>query len=117
LTDHRFHNSGVGWNPDTHEFDDEGRYNVTRATDHKGHFKTPTLRDVAKHPPYMHDGSMPSLFSVLEHYNAGGSANPGLSPEIQPLALSMQEMEAVVLFLESLNGPGSVDQGPAYFPQ
>jgi len=117
LTDHRFHNSGVGWNPDTHEFDDEGRYNVTRATDHKGHFKTPTLRDVAKHPPYMHDGSMPSLFSVLEHYNAGGSANPGLSPEIQPLALSMQEMEAVVLFLESLNGPGPGDQGPAYFPQ
>ena len=37
-----------------------------------GQFKTPTLRNVAKTAPYMHDGSLETLDDVVKFYNNGG---------------------------------------------
>jgi len=101
FTDESYHNLGVGMdraNPDL------GRFTVTKREEHRGAFKTPTLRDVAGRPPYMHDGSEESLASVIALYNRGGIPNQWLSGEIKPLGLSAAEQADLVAFLESLTG-------------
>jgi cytochrome c peroxidase len=104
FTDNRFHNVGVGWDPAAKTFKDEGRFGIThQAADH-GAFKTPTLRDVVLHPPYMHDGSFATLRQVVEHYNKGGEANPWLDPKVQPLHLTDQDVDDLVALMESLTG-------------
>lgn len=117
FADSRFHNTGIGWDTRTETFTDEGRYDVTGEDAHRGHFKAPTLREVAKHPPYMHDGSLATLQAVVAHYNTGGTPNPSLSPELKPLNLTEKEQQALVAFLDSLNGEGVYDAGPPSFPQ
>lgn len=67
-------------------------------------FKVPTLRDVARRMPYMHDGSVPTLDMVVVLYNAGGIDRPGRSPLIRRLELSAQDRRDLVEFLETLTG-------------
>ncbi|HWB82813.1 MAG TPA: cytochrome c peroxidase [Bryobacteraceae bacterium] len=98
LTDERFHNTGVG------NGDDPGRAAVTGREEDRGAFKTPGLRDVARTPPYMHDGSLATLNDVIDFYNKGGHSNPQLDSEIRPLHLTAEEEAALVAFLEALNG-------------
>ena len=99
------------------QFSDEGRFVVTKSESDSGAFKTPTLRDVTKHPPYLHDGSESSLREVVELYNRGGNKNPYLEVKMEPLRLSPAEVDAIVAFLESLEGQGDQDKAPAAFPQ
>lgn len=117
FTDNRFHNIGVGWNPVTKTFADAGRYEVTNDKADMGAFKTPTLRDVSKRAPYMHDGSTQTLREAVEHYNKGGTNNPWLSPKISPLGLTQDEMAALVSFLEALDGDVPTETAPVAFPQ
>jgi cytochrome c peroxidase len=70
----------------------------------RGDFKTPTLRDVARTAPYMHDGSMATLDDVVEFYDGGGRVNPSLDPEIRPLRLTADERQQLVSFLRALSG-------------
>lgn len=56
---------------------DLGRYTVTKKEADKGAFKTPTLRDVARHPPYMHDGSMKTLEDVVGFTTKADTRTPG----------------------------------------
>jgi len=101
FTDESYHNIGVGMDaPDP----DLGRYTVTKREEHRGAFKTPTLRDLTKRPPYFHDGSAASLHDVVEHYDKGGTPNPWLSGEIKPLNLTREEIADLVRFLEVLTG-------------
>ena len=67
-------------------------------------FKTPTLREIARTAPYMHDGSMATLEEVVDHYDRGGSADQALSEEIRPLTLTADDKRALVAFLRSLSG-------------
>lgn len=101
FTDESYHNLGVGMD---REKPDLGRHTVTKREEHHGAFKTPTLRDVTKHPPYMHDGSVTSLAEVVALYDRGGVPNPWLSGEIKPLGLSAAEQADLVAFMESLTG-------------
>lgn len=117
FTDNRFHNLGVGWDPKTCTFADEGRAVITKATMDMGAFKTPTLRDVTKHAPYMHDGSVATLREVVELYNRGGNSNPYLDPKMKPLKLTNDEVDALVAFMEALDGEGYQDTPPGAFPQ
>jgi cytochrome c peroxidase len=126
FTDTMFHNIGIGWNPETQSFSDEGRYAVTKgapgtgAVDgDRGAFKTPTLRDVARHPPYMHDGSIATLREVVEYYNRGGNKNPNLDPKMPKgtLGLTPAEVDALVAMMEALDGEGYADMPPSTFPQ
>ena len=117
FTDSLFHNIGVGWDPRTKTFKDEGRFVVTKNPADRGAFKTPTLREVTKHAPYMHDGSVATLREVVEFYNRGGAKNPTLSPRIKPLGLTDAEIDGLVAFLESLEGEGYQDTAPTSFPQ
>jgi len=102
LTDERFHNTGVGYK--NGRFSDEGRFVVTEKEEDRGAFKTPTLRDAALTPPYMHDGSLATLDDVVDSYDDGGIPNPNLDSEISRLNLSDDEKAALVAFLEALNG-------------
>jgi cytochrome c peroxidase len=117
FTDSKFHNLGIGWDAATKQFSDEGRFVVTKNEADRGAFKTPTLRDVTKHPPFLHDGSVASLREVVELYNRGGRKNPYLDVKMEPLGLTPSEIDAIVAFLHTLEGEGYQDKAPAAFPQ
>jgi cytochrome c peroxidase len=117
FTDGKFHNLGVGWNEVTRAFTDAGRHGVTKQEVDLGAFKTPTLRDVSRHAPYMHDGSVRTLREVVELYDRGGTRNPWLSAKIFPLGLTDHEIDALVAFLKSLDSDLPVETPPAAFPR
>ncbi|MRI53180.1 tryptophan tryptophylquinone biosynthesis enzyme MauG [Methylobacterium sp. DB1607] len=77
-------------------------------------FKTPTLRNVARRPPYMHDGSLTTLSEVIDLYDRGGIERPSRSRDIRPLHLSAREKADLIAFMESLSDAGA--EGPAYQP-
>ena len=98
FSDGRFHNLGVM--PTDPAKPDSGRYVITKDEDDIGAFKTPTIRDVALRPPYMHNGSEKTLEDVVDLYNKGGrTKDPNLSPLIVPLGLSKNEKKALVAFM------------------
>jgi cytochrome c peroxidase len=117
FTDSKFWNEGIGWQPQLMQFTDEGRFLVTGDRSDHGAFKTPGLRDVGRHPPYMHDGSLPTLKSVVNFYNLGGNANPYKTRRLVPLGLTPDEVDAIVAFLRTLEGEGYQDTAPTHFPQ
>jgi cytochrome c peroxidase len=106
FTDEAYRNTGVGMDRAS---PDLGRYLVTQEDPDRGAFKTPTLRDVARRGPYMHDGSLSSLRDVVAFYVRGGGRNPWLSPEIRPVALAEHERDDLVAFLQALTGEIAAD--------
>jgi cytochrome c peroxidase len=97
FTDNAFHNIGIGMdkpNPD------EGRKAVVNLEGNMGRFKTPTLREIARTAPYMHDGSLKTLEEVVEHYAKGGIDNPYLSEDIFKLRLTEQDKKDLVTFMK-----------------
>jgi cytochrome c peroxidase len=115
FTSNAYHNLGVGTdkpNPD------EGRFAVTKNPADWGAFKTPTLREIARTAPYMHDGSLATLEDVVEFYDKGGIPNKNLDKTMKPLKLTAQEKSDLVAFLKALNGEGWQSiKAPAKFPQ
>jgi cytochrome c peroxidase len=138
FTDNRFHNVGVGINDiqsdvpalageflkakatlaevDVKVLGDKrtselGRFAISRDFEGLGAFKTPTLRNTAVTPPYMHDGSLKTLKDVIVHYNNGGvtkendPVNDFLSGGIRPLNLTEAEIDDLVSFMEALTSP------------
>jgi cytochrome c peroxidase len=118
FSDGHFYNLGVGWRAADGTFADEGRRAVTGAPEDTGKFKVPGLRDVAKRPPYMHDGSLRTLRDVVEFYNRSGIPNPWQTQRLRrPFDLSSEEIDALVAFLQTLDGEGFADPGPKLFPR
>ena len=136
LSDHQFHNTGVPprdpARPDrgralgsvrlrADEFNCLGRYSdappeacqelrFMSAQDDpqmEGAFRTPSLRNVALRPPYMHAGQFASLEAVLAHYRRAPAAALGRSELALngPQRLSDREAQAIVAFLGTLSGP------------
>jgi cytochrome c peroxidase len=105
FTDDSFHDIGT-------ETDDEGRGKLFEGVTPLRHaFKTPTLRNVDRRGPYMHNGSERMLSDVVELYDAGGRVKrPSLSEEIRPLALADDEKRDLLAFLATLT---SDDPAPA----
>ena len=115
FTDEGYRNIGVGMDKAD---PDLGRYTVTKDEADKGAFKTPTLRDVARRGPYMHDGSEKTLADVVAFYDRGGVKNPWLSQDIKPLGLSKEEQTDLVAFLHALTGEIDPEVGqPPVLPQ
>jgi cytochrome c peroxidase len=101
FSDERFHNTGVAWRDE--RLLDEGRFAVSGKAGDRGAFKTPTLREIARTAPYMHDGTLGTLRDVVDYYDSGGNRNPDLDAELRPLRLTGAEKAALISFLESLN--------------
>jgi cytochrome c peroxidase len=102
FTDMQFHNTGVAYDPVRRTFKDNGRSDITHSPGDTGKFRTPSLRNAALTAPYFHDGSAPTLMDVIDFYNKGGRANPGLDMLMVPLHLTAAEKRDLVAFLESL---------------
>ncbi len=102
FSDEHFHNTGVASRDG--KLLDPGRFAVTGEEKDRGAFKTPSLREIARTPPYMHNGSLASLGQIIQFYNRGGNPNPWLDSEIHPLHLTTQEEKALIAFLQSLSG-------------
>lgn len=111
LTDGKFHNVGAGMNAEG-ELTDLGRFEQTRKETDRGAFRTPSLRNVAKTAPYMHDGKLQTLREVIDFYVGGGNSNPQLDKEIKPLRLSARDRGDLEAFLESLTGELPPNSGP-----
>lgn len=79
-----------------------GRFLVTKNQADIGAFKSETLRNIGVTAPYMHDGSLASLWDVMDHYNKGGVPNPFLDGGMQRLGLSEAEIDDMVAFLFTL---------------
>ncbi|GKS59544.1 cytochrome-c peroxidase [Nitrospira sp.] len=115
FSDEKFHNLGIGWDTNTVDL---GRYLETKNVEDLSAFKTPTLREIARTAPYMHDGRFGTLQDVVEFYNGGGIKNPHLDNTVIPLNLTEDEKQALVAFLVSLNGEGWQHvTAPTEFPQ
>jgi cytochrome c peroxidase len=99
FTDEGFHNTGIAWRDGA--LQDPGRAAITGKAYHQGAFKTPTLREVARRGPYMHDGSLATLEDVIDFYDRGGNPNPYLDENIVPLHLSDAEKKALLAFLRT----------------
>jgi cytochrome c peroxidase len=93
FTDNAFHNIGL-------DSPDEGRKAISKLAGDHGAMKTPTLREIAKTAPYMHNGSLKTLEEVVAHYNKGGNNNPFQDEELFPLKLTEQEQADLVTFLK-----------------
>lgn len=97
FTDFGFHDIGL---PD----DDRGRGAKLALPSMQHAFKTPTLRDVVRRAPYMHDGSVPTLAAVVAHYDSGFVKRPSLSQSVRRLNLSERDVADLVAFMEALTG-------------
>ncbi|PHR88208.1 MAG: cytochrome-c peroxidase [Leeuwenhoekiella sp.] len=115
FSDNQYHNDGqVLFGTKDEDF---GRFIVTGDTADIGKFRTPTLREVARTGPWMHHGHFPSLRDVVEFYNLGNpqvvqkkyrgtprdSLIPKVSPILQKLNLSREEMDALEAFMRTLS--------------
>ena len=102
FTDDGFHDIGL---PD----DDLGRGALMpRVVKLQHAFRTPSLRDIGRRAPYMHDGSLATLQDVVEHYDRGGVDRPSQSELVHPIGLSPVEKADLVEFLRSLTAGGDV---------
>lgn len=92
-----------------------GRFLVSRQRQDIGAFKTEQIRNVGITAPYMHDGSLRTLWDVMDHYNKGGETNAYLDGGIEPLNLSEDEINDVVAFLFTLTDQRFAQQNDAAF--
>jgi cytochrome c peroxidase len=89
-----------------------GRFLVTRKQADVASFKTPNLRNVLVTAPYFHDGSQLTLWDAMDHYNKGaGLHDPWLDEDIQPLALTEDQIDDLVAFMASLTSPAYKELG------
>lgn len=104
MTDNSFRNNGLVINP---KLNDVGRYRVTQLAVDYYKFKVPSLRNVEKTAPYMHDGRFGTLEGVLDHYDSGVTDSETLDPILKQndklgIALTSEEKTKVIAFLKTL---------------
>lgn len=129
LSDGNFHNVGIGFAQHDHQklgregfarlraakkdatidqdaiigqYGELGRALITKLEYQVGAFRSAPLRNVALTAPYMHDGSLVTLWDVVAHYNDGGTPNTWQDPQITKLNLTDKQIDQVVAFLFSL---------------
>lgn len=112
FTDDKFRNTGVAFAYGAGTIDG-GRSDRSFLDTDLARFKTPSLRDVARRAPYMHDGSFPTLRSVVLYYDRGGTKNGTMDPHIRRLDLEEGEIDDLVAFLESLTSDARPGLGRA----
>lgn len=104
FTDNSFRNNGLPINPNVN---DVGRYRVTEQVQDRYKFKVPSLRNVEKTAPYMHDGRFYTLEAVLDHYSNGVQNTQNLDPILNTnstlgISLTQTEKNKLIAFLKTL---------------
>lgn len=92
-----------------------GRFMVTKNRSDIGAFRTPLLLNIGITPPYMHDGTVETLWDVMDHYNKGGEANLFLDGGMEPLALTEEEINSIVALLFSFTDVRFAEQNQQQF--
>lgn len=87
---------------------DPGRFGLYQYPQYRYAFKTPTVRNISKTAPYMHNGVYKTLEQVLDFYNRGGGAGIGIKLDNQtlsgdPLNLNPEEIKSIIAFLNTLD--------------
>jgi len=104
FTDDSFRNNGLAVNP---QVNDIGRYRVTLNENDRYKFKVPSLRNIEKTAPYMHDGRFFTLEAVLNHYSSGVVGSATLDASLSNngnlgIALTDSEKAKIIAFLKTL---------------
>lgn len=107
-TTNKFSNNGLDAFTDAHQCKDMGRGKITGAVRDYGHFRIPSLRNVALTAPYMHDGRFTTLEQVLDFYSEGVKMNATIDSKIGSaphggVHLSAEEKRKVIVFLHTLS--------------
>lgn len=112
FTDEQFHNIGLTYYG--RKYEDLGRYNITKLAKDVGKFRTPSLRDIMKTGPWMHNGLFDNMTGIINMYNSGmhmlddkakdktDTLYPRTDILLQPLKLTNEEKQALVAFLEAI---------------
>jgi cytochrome c peroxidase len=85
-----------------HRSSDGGVGDITLNPGDLGRFKSPSLRNVERTAPYMHDGRFDTLDKVIDHYSKGAQLHPNLDPRIHRLNFTASEKAALIAFLKTL---------------
>lgn len=109
FTDNLYHNNGIDadFNDDTELMLKRGRARITNNSEDLGKFRTPTLRNIEKTGPYMHDGRFSTLQDVMDHYSNGVLDSPTLDSLLKKneklgLTISETEKKQLISFLKTL---------------
>ncbi len=95
FSDNQFHNAGFSGT-------DKGYYQVSHKDEDMGKFKTPSLRDVMKTGPWMHDGNQADMLIILDKFNKAETVT-NLDKLITPLGLTGQEKKDLLAFLKAIS--------------
>lgn len=98
------HAAALGRSADPDTPQDLGRYWISGAPEDMGAFATPSLRELSKTGPYMHNGAFDTLAEVVEFYYFGGGNRGNRDPLLRPLDLDLQEINDLIAFLDALTG-------------
>ena len=101
--------------------DDRGRAAISPGASVERAFRVPTLRNVAKTAPYMHNGSLKTLDEVLEFYAKGGGLGRGykldnVDDKIRKFDLTPDEKADLTAFLEALTDESMLPEVPKQVP-
>lgn len=110
-----FFAKGAGYKNDKEGYKiprDYGREIISKKAEDRGKFLTPSLREIANTPPYMHNGAFTTLEEVVDFLSRGGGDLPNKDPLIRPLNLTDEEKRHLVAFLESLSGDEIIIEAP-----
>ncbi|MFY7665700.1 MAG: cytochrome-c peroxidase [Flavobacterium sp.] len=100
FTDQSFRNNGLAINPFVNDL---GKFRSTQVETDKYTFRVPSLRNIAKTAPYMHDGRFQTLDAVYSHYHSGIQQTQNLDPSlVTGIPLSTQERAQLTAFLNTL---------------
>ncbi len=111
LKDSPFYYIEKTFNPAGDQYIDLGLGRVLNQPAENGKFKVPTLRNLTKTAPYMHNGVFKTLEEVVDFYNSRDSTEKNFKPEVVEnmndeelgdLNLSKQEEQDIIAFLKTL---------------
>ena len=111
--DGSYHNLGVGLAGKAPGEVDVGRQKVSQIAEDFAAFKTPSLRNVTRSAPYLHDGSLAKLEDVVRFMASGGYKNPAIDPKMVDKKLTDDDVKKLVAFLGTLECTGKLEPPPS----
>jgi cytochrome c peroxidase len=102
FTNLEFFNNGILTPEEQKQIQDKGRFAITGRDSDRHKFRTPTLRNIARTAPYMHDGRFATLEEVIDHYASGGHFAENVNPNVRVLHLESKDKADLIAFLHTL---------------